>query len=113
MLFQCLTFLMIFALTGYQAVTSKSDISSIIIYFYCGDISAELFLYCWFGNEMTEESRKLGFALYDSKWYNYSSEFKKMMIIFQQNTQKDLYYTCGGFVKLSLQTFTNVCSFYF
>lgn len=100
---------MIFGLTGYQATVSKSDkMAASLVYLYCGDIFIELLVFCWFGNELIEESKKLGFVIFNSKWYHYSSNFKRTMIIFQQNTQKELHFTSGGFAKLSLQTFGNV-----
>ncbi|KAL5280502.1 hypothetical protein ACFFRR_004465 [Megaselia abdita] len=111
LLLQFIISLMIFALTGYQATVSKSDrMAASLVYFYCGDILTELLVFCWFGNEFIEESKKLGAVIYNSRWYNYSPRFKKIMIIFQQNTQKDLYFTSGGFARLSLQTFANILS---
>lgn len=109
LLIQFIISLMIFALTGYQATVSNADrMAASLVYFYCGDILTELFVFCWFGNELIEESKKLGLAIYSSSWYTFSPTFKSTLIIFQQNTQKDLYFTPGGFTTLSLKTFANV-----
>lgn len=55
-LLQFFTSLMIFAMTGFQAtVKSGSNDLDVLIYFYCGCIFCQLFVYCWFGNEVFEQ----------------------------------------------------------
>lgn len=55
-LLQFFTSLMIFAMTGFQAtVRAGGSGGAVLIYFYCGCIFCQLFVYCWFGNEVFEQ----------------------------------------------------------
>lgn len=55
-LIQMLTSLLTFALTGYQAIKSKSDfLDGFTVYCFVAAIFVQLFAYCWFGNELMEQ----------------------------------------------------------
>lgn len=58
LLLQFLTSLSIVAVTGFQATVAQSSSGTqIVIYMYCVCILFELFLYCWFANQVIEEVR--------------------------------------------------------
>lgn len=51
-----MTSVIIFAMTGFQAtVRTGGSSAAVLIYAYCGCIFCELFVYCWFGNEVSEQ----------------------------------------------------------
>lgn len=56
LLIQFLTSMLIFGLTGFQA-TVRSEISGsdITLYAYCMCIFSELFIYCWFANQVLDQ----------------------------------------------------------
>lgn len=55
LLWQFLTSLFIFGLTGFQATVTQQNEYQFIIYAYCCCIFSELFIYCWFANQIIEE----------------------------------------------------------
>lgn len=55
LLLQFLTSLFIFGLTGFQATVTTQSEYQFIIYAYCCCIFSELFIYCWFANQIIEE----------------------------------------------------------
>lgn len=60
LLLQFLTSLLIFGMTGFQATVNNSFGSpeQITIYAYCCCILFELFVYCWFSNQVITQVRK-------------------------------------------------------
>ncbi|XP_039965430.1 odorant receptor 85b-like [Bactrocera tryoni] len=110
-LLQFFTSLVISAVTGFQATMNSSNSNSeMIIYFYCFCIFTQLFGYCWFGNEVNEQNKTLAAHGYGSSWYHFDQRFRKSLAIFLLNAQQPFNFTGGGFVDLSLPSFTNVLS---
>uniref|UniRef100_A0A1A9Z2T3 Odorant receptor n=1 Tax=Glossina pallidipes TaxID=7398 RepID=A0A1A9Z2T3_GLOPL len=110
-LLQFFTSLIIFAMTGFQA-TVQSDASNeaILIYFYCGCICCELFLYCCFGNAVTEQSKTLPIRSFNSSWYDYDGRYRKSLLVFLTNAQQPFVFTAGSFMDLSLPSFLGILS---
>lgn len=56
LLIQFLTSMLIFGLTGFQAtVRSERSGSDLTLYAYCMCIFSELFIYCWFANQVLDQ----------------------------------------------------------
>ncbi|XP_012157426.2 odorant receptor 85b-like [Ceratitis capitata] len=110
-LLQFFTSLVISAVTGFQATIYSSNFKSeLIIYFYCFCIFTQLFGYCWFGNEVNEQNKTLAARGYSSSWYYFDNRFRKSLAIFLVNAQQPFDFTGGGFVALSLPSFTGIMS---
>lgn len=73
----------------------------------------EIFLPCYFGNEVTLKREKLAFAIYSSDWFNLSQEFKKTMIIFLEGLKRVRILKSGKIFTLSLFSFLTVNTFTF
>lgn len=60
LLLQFLTSLLIFGMTGFQATVNNSygSTQQITIYAYCCCILFELFVYCWFSNQVITQARR-------------------------------------------------------
>ncbi|XP_054085787.1 odorant receptor 85b-like [Zeugodacus cucurbitae] len=110
-LLQFFTSLIVSAVTGFQATMHSSNSNSMMImYFYCFCIFTELFGYCWFGQEVNEQNNTLAARGYGSSWYHFDQRFRKSLAIFLLNAQQPFNFTGGGFIDLSLPSFTNVMS---
>ncbi|XP_067642829.1 odorant receptor 94a-like [Eurosta solidaginis] len=113
-LIQFFTSLVIFAMTGFQANVKSKDTNGAsltsLLYCYCGCIFFELFVYCWFGNEVSEQSKTLTTSSYFSTWYEFDECFKKSLRIFVSNSQQPIVFTAGGFMALSLPSFMGILS---
>ncbi|XP_069704800.1 odorant receptor 10-like [Periplaneta americana] len=66
---------------------------------------AQVFLYCWFGNDLTYESDSLTKAIYDCPWYEAPIPFRKSVAIMLSRTMKPSYLTGGKLYVLSLETY--------
>ncbi|RZB66617.1 7tm 6 domain containing protein [Asbolus verrucosus] len=75
---------------------------------YSGGITGEVFLYCWFGNEIQIKSGQLSYALFESDWISLSPEVRKNLIIFMLKVQKSLNISALGLFNLSLDTFMKI-----
>ncbi|XP_075161659.1 odorant receptor 13a-like [Haematobia irritans] len=110
-LWQFMTSVIIFAMTGFQAtVRTGGSSAAVLIYAYCGCIFCELFVYCWFGNEVFEQSKTLGTSGFNSSWYLFDRRYGKSLLIFLTNAQRPFIFTAGGFMGLSLPSFAGILS---
>ncbi|XP_030375648.1 odorant receptor 4-like [Scaptodrosophila lebanonensis] len=110
-LIQFVASLVIFGVTGFQAiVTPAGSNGAVLIYFYCGCIFCELFLYCWFGNEVHEQSKTLASSAFSAPWYRFDRTYQKSLLIFITNAQKPFLFTAGSFMGLSLPSFAGILS---
>ncbi|RZC35671.1 7tm 6 domain containing protein [Asbolus verrucosus] len=71
-------------------------------------ILVEIFMYCWFGNEVELKSRKISYAAFESDWLNISMEVKKKMVFFILRSQTPLKMSALNLFYLSLDTFMRV-----
>ncbi|XP_053954918.1 odorant receptor 94b-like [Anastrepha ludens] len=111
LLIQFFTSLVIFAMTGFQAnVKAQDPDGASLIYCYCGCIFCELFFYCWFGNEVSEQSKTLATSGYGSPWYEFDQRFKNSLLLFLSQSQEPFVFTAGGFISLSLPSFSGILS---
>ncbi|RZC39287.1 7tm 6 domain containing protein, partial [Asbolus verrucosus] len=72
---------------------------------YANAVLVEIFMYCWFGNEIEVKSSKLSYAVFESDWTEFSLEVKKNLIFFVLKVQKPLKISALGLFYLSVETF--------
>ncbi|RZB89854.1 odorant receptor 59a-like, partial [Asbolus verrucosus] len=68
-------------------------------------IVVEIFMYCWFGNEVEIKSSNIPIAAFESNWIDASMEVKKNMIFFILRCQTPLKMSALNLFYLSLDTF--------
>ncbi|CAD7085730.1 unnamed protein product [Hermetia illucens] len=71
-------------------------------------IILEIFLYCYFGNELADESNRMSGAIYSCNWTNQDKSFRKNLLIFLQSTQTNMMIVAGGIFPVDLSTFVSV-----
>ncbi|XP_049835065.1 odorant receptor Or2-like [Schistocerca gregaria] len=73
-------------------------------------ILAELFIYCWFGDELITESENVALAAYDAATSLQDSpvSIKRSLVLLMQRAQRPLCITAGGFFPLSRESFVAV-----
>ncbi|RZB40951.1 7tm 6 domain containing protein [Asbolus verrucosus] len=76
--------------------------------FYVGAASFELFLYCWFGNEVEVKSSKILYAAFESNWTEAPLATKKNMIILTMKSRKPIKMSSFNVFYLSLDTYVQV-----
>nr|XP_050868537.1 odorant receptor 13a-like [Vespula vulgaris] len=98
-------------ISGYHLLMSKESKDGLtlilfILYGFC--VMSTLFIYCFIGECLIQESTNFGNAIYNYDWYNLSSMDSKFFLICMIRTKKPLYLTSGKFVILSLTIFTDI-----
>nr|AJO62236.1 olfactory receptor OR17 [Tenebrio molitor] len=76
--------------------------------FYGFSASFEIFIYCWFANEIQVKSDQVPLSAFQSDWLGASEEAKKSLIIFMANAQRPLKISALNLVDLSLNTFLKI-----
>ncbi|GBP53243.1 Odorant receptor 94b [Eumeta japonica] len=75
---------------------------------FIGCILLELFLYCYFGNEVTVESNCLIESIYNMDWLSTPVGFQKSLVLVMERAKRPLRPVAGGIIPLSLGTFITV-----
>ncbi|RZC39078.1 7tm 6 domain containing protein [Asbolus verrucosus] len=75
---------------------------------YSTAISVQVFMYCWFGNEIEVKSSKLPYAIFESDWTSLPPKIKKELLIFLIRVQQPLKMSAFGLFYLSLETFVKI-----
>nr|XP_015833042.1 PREDICTED: odorant receptor Or1 isoform X4 [Tribolium castaneum] len=75
---------------------------------YAFGMALQIFLYCWFGNEVEAKSSKIPYSAFESDWTGAPIEAKKNLLIFILRTQKPIKMSAINLFSLSLETFTTI-----
>ncbi|KAJ3663396.1 hypothetical protein Zmor_007666 [Zophobas morio] len=84
----------------------SSEFSSLT--FYLGAIIQEIFLYCWFGNEIEIKSSQIGYAVFESDWIAASLSAQKSMAIFVLRCQKPIKMSAFKLFYLTVETYVAI-----
>ncbi|RZC37653.1 7tm 6 domain containing protein [Asbolus verrucosus] len=76
--------------------------------FYFNAVFVEIFMYCWFGNEVEVKSSKIIYAVFECDWFQMSHQTKKVMIFFVSRCQKPVKVSALNLFYLSLETFVKI-----
>nr|WCC57470.1 odorant receptor 13 [Papilio machaon] len=76
------------------------------VYLTC--MLTEVFILCWFGNELILKSLELQNATFDGPWLDIDQATKIYIIIFMERCKRPLLITAGKYFTLSLSTYTNL-----
>ncbi|KAI4475199.1 hypothetical protein M0804_014456 [Polistes exclamans] len=98
-------------ISGYHLLMStetKQRITLILFTLYGFCVISTLFIYCYIGECLIQESTKFGSAIYNYEWYNESAVNSKFFVICMIRTKKPQCLTSGKFVVLSLKIFTDI-----
>ncbi|XP_050667293.1 odorant receptor 46a-like [Leptidea sinapis] len=103
---------MVLCLVGVRFLSIESPRSHPIqiiwmaIYLTC--MLIEIFILCWFGNELILKSLELRQAAYDGSWMNIDNRSTMLIIVFMERCNRPLRVTAGKIFTLSLATYTNL-----
>ncbi|KAF3054237.1 Odorant receptor 030 [Nylanderia fulva] len=73
---------------------------------YLGSIMFQIFLYCWYGNELDLKNKNIAYAIYASNWTIISTEQRKKLLLVMMKSQKGMILSFHGICTLNLNTFT-------
>nr|XP_015833153.1 PREDICTED: odorant receptor Or1-like isoform X1 [Tribolium castaneum] len=73
--------------------------------FYFGAITVQIFMYCWFGNEVELKSSKILYATFEANWVEAPHQVKKNILIFAIRCQNPIKMSSLNVFYLTLETF--------
>lgn len=71
-----------------------------------------LFIYCFYGQLLTDESLKINGAAYGMNWYQYPLKYRICVRMIIQYTQAPFYVSIYRLINCSLENFTSVSRFF-
>ncbi|KAG5318774.1 OR4 protein, partial [Pseudoatta argentina] len=97
---------------GFLIVTSMGTDEGVkmlvkTLFFYLA-ITLEVFIFCFAGEYLSNKSRTIGDAVYESVWYTLKPQDCRILLLIIMRSQRRLTITAGKFMDLSLEGFTNV-----
>nr|WPO56468.1 odorant receptor [Leucinodes orbonalis] len=101
---------MVLCLVGIQFLSIENPSSHpmqimwMAIYLTC--MLIEVFILCWFGDELIWKSMELRQAAFDGPWLGTSQKTKILIVIFLERCKRPLRVTAGKVFTLSLDTYT-------
>ncbi|XP_063912174.1 odorant receptor Or1-like [Zophobas morio] len=75
---------------------------------YLTTMLSEIFLYCYFGSILIDESNSLTDAIYMGEWYTYDIKARRSLITLMERSKRPMVVTAGKILDLSLVTFTTI-----
>ncbi|EFN78842.1 Putative odorant receptor 22c [Harpegnathos saltator] len=111
-LMQFLSNTMIMCCIGFLVVTTLGTDDGIRMliktsFFYIA-MTMESFIFCFAGEYLSNKSKTVGDAAYESLWYILKPRDGRILLLMIMRSQRRLTITAGKFMDLSLQGFTNV-----
>ncbi|KAH8415266.1 hypothetical protein KR222_010092 [Zaprionus bogoriensis] len=108
---QFVSSVLIVAMTAFQVIViGDGSKSSIIMDLLLCCVLCQLFVYCWFGNEVYEQSKTLSTSGFGCSWPHLDGKCKIILLIFMINAERPFLFTAGGFMGLTLPSFTYIMS---
>ncbi|XP_019700776.2 odorant receptor 4 [Harpegnathos saltator] len=75
---------------------------------YYSVTNLEAFIFCYAGEYLINKSKAIGYAAYDSAWYDMEPKHRRILLLIILRSQKQLTLTIGKLMDLSLQRFTSI-----
>lgn len=75
---------------------------------YSVAMTLQVFIPCYYGNQISLNSEKLSTILFHSGWIEKSSNHKRSVMIMMENARKPIRVTAMGFESINIGTFTNI-----
>ncbi|KAF9800220.1 hypothetical protein SFRURICE_004433 [Spodoptera frugiperda] len=99
--------LIIICVTAFQLSMTQPDnmVRLLSMGTYLLNMTFQVFIYCYQGNQLTEESFEIAGAAYECLWYKFSLRLRRALLIVMVRTRRALRLTAGGFTTLSLTSF--------
>ncbi|XP_046144666.1 uncharacterized protein LOC114872755 [Osmia bicornis bicornis] len=99
----------VLCLSIYQMSTlDLFSMDMVFSYSYLGSMLMEVYLYCWFGNEMTLKSNEVGDAIYQMDWTILPADILKDFLLIMTRSMKPVKISCGHIFILSVESFMSI-----
>ncbi|XP_025164017.1 odorant receptor 22c-like [Harpegnathos saltator] len=75
---------------------------------YYSVTNLEAFIFCYAGEYLINKSRAIGYAAYESAWYDMEPKYSRILLLIISRSQKQLTLTIGKLMDLSLPRFASI-----
>ncbi|XP_011050414.1 PREDICTED: odorant receptor Or2-like [Acromyrmex echinatior] len=72
---------------------------------YTSAILVQIFIYCWFGNEVKLKSLQLINSIYNIEWLALSNSNKKDLLLIMKRAMTPIEFTSGYIITMNLESF--------
>ncbi|XP_053605477.1 odorant receptor 94a isoform X2 [Plodia interpunctella] len=94
--------------SAYRMVSiNPVSVEFISMIFYMSCILIELFIYCYFGNEITIESNMIMTSAYATDWLAFPMKHRRMLIIFMERLKRPIQ-PLGSLIPLANSTYVSI-----
>nr|XP_015838120.1 PREDICTED: odorant receptor Or2 [Tribolium castaneum] len=78
------------------------------LFTYISAIIGQIFMYCWYGNEVEVKSNKIPQAIFESGWTDFPLKTKKDLVFLLMKTREPIKVSAFNLFSLSLDTFMRI-----
>ncbi|KAI5639129.1 7tm odorant receptor domain-containing protein [Phthorimaea operculella] len=104
--FQFFVSLVIICVTAFQLISQTGNLVRLFsMGTYLLNMMFQVFIYCYQGHHLSEESADVAGYAYKCPWYACSVRLRKMILVIMTRTRRVTKITAGGFTTLSLGSF--------
>ncbi|XP_035454253.2 odorant receptor 4 [Spodoptera frugiperda] len=82
------------------------EFASTTLFIIC--ILIELFIFCYYGNEVTVESSRVSESLYSMEWARAGTAFRRSLVLVMERAKRPLRPAAGRVIPLSLDTYVTI-----
>ncbi|XP_011646576.2 LOW QUALITY PROTEIN: odorant receptor 67a-like [Pogonomyrmex barbatus] len=98
----------VLCITIYKMLIKEVGAEFIWVASYLAVMLGQIFLYCWFSNELTLKSTEVGSAVYEMDWPMLPNDIMKSLLVIIMRAKKPIVMTSGYIVTLSNESFTKI-----
>ncbi|KAJ0176851.1 hypothetical protein K1T71_008030 [Dendrolimus kikuchii] len=102
--------IVILCVAAYQVGELESDNKFRVLFMiaYLCSMAMQVFMLCYHGNCLSEESVEIADTLYELPWYVCSLSIRKSLLLMMVRSRRPIELTAGGFATLSLGCFMSI-----
>ncbi|KAJ8734097.1 hypothetical protein PYW07_014648 [Mythimna separata] len=76
--------------------------------FYLGAALTQMFVICWYADDIYRASMGVADAVYESGWYKSNTSSRRAMLVVLQRSQRPLYFTALKFRAITMTTYSSI-----
>nr|ALD51499.1 odorant receptor 34 [Locusta migratoria] len=110
-LLQFLGATVIICVTLFQSSKNTDNIAALLLLqAYLGVVIYEIFMYCWYADDILYQSSRLAMSAYACNWPGAPPQLQRALVFIIRRTQRPLGLTAGKFYYVSRETFVRLMS---
>ncbi|XP_013164261.1 PREDICTED: odorant receptor Or1-like [Papilio xuthus] len=101
--------LVIICVTAFQLVSQVGNVVRFLsMGTYLLNMMFQVFVYCYQGNQLSEESVGVCESAYAAPWHTFSTPLRRSLLVVMSRSRRAVRISAGGFTALSLASFTSI-----